>query len=528
MKNRVLQRSFFLFCLQSLFVIVASAQICDSLSKCDYTMEEINLRTPWAISDNTAGLVYNDLLNYFTIGAIYNSETGDYRNYNTPESMWNMGAYTQAYKKINKVYFYGDFKYQYDTKLDQTWLGTVLPNFTVNPILDSIPGKVLQESYIMTGKIAYKMSEKIALGIGLNYNTSTMAKRKDGRNSNTFSALDVKPGVSFKFGNFTTGINLIYQYWTDKVKYEFIGDESGKNLYYMEGLFFMTKSGITNTTIVDRVYYMQSYGGAIQLDYRKDNFEFFNQFKIGSGYLNNYEDGALTKRYSREDLLNYQYNTALKFMGNRINHFIQLGIKKNDRASYAILNNYELIPEEIRSWQYYEKDKVLRYMDLRKDLDASYRFCFKDTDWKYNFTLTAGFNKFWSDKTYKIYPYTYSQDFSVNTFYLKGAKFFYSGQKHIIELNAGFSASNGSASDKMLNATGTGNLGLLKLNTSLLTQDFNYHNVARKSYNIGGRYRHVLNPDKGNSYDISLNYMLVNTENKLNRNYLSIATSYNF
>ena len=176
----------------------------------------------------------------------------------------------------------------------------------------------------MTGKIAYKMSEKIALGIGLNYNTSTMAKRKDGRNSNTFSALDVKPGVSFKFGNFTTGINLIYQYWTDKVKYEFIGDESGKNLYYMEGLFFMTKSGITNTTIVDRVYYMQSYGGAIQLDYRKDNFEFFNQFKIGSGYLNNYEDGALTKRYSREDLLNYQYNTSLKFMGNRINHFIQL------------------------------------------------------------------------------------------------------------------------------------------------------------------------------------------------------------
>ena len=167
-------------------------------------------------------------------------------------------------------------------------------------------------------------------------------------------------------------------------------------------------------------------------------------------------------------------------------------------------------------------------MDLRIFLDAYYLFCFKDTVWKYNFTLTACFNKFWSDKTYKIYPYTYSQDFSVNTFYLKGAKFFYSGQKHIIELNAGFSASNGSASDKMLNATGTGDLGLLKLNTSLLTQDFNYHNVARKSYNIGGRYRHVLNPDKGNSYDISLNYMLVNTENKLNRNYLSIATSYNF
>jgi hypothetical protein len=514
--------------MQSLFVIVASAQVCDSLSKCGYTMEEINLRSPWAISENTAGLVYYDLMDYSTVGTFYNSKTGDFRNYNTPESMWNMGAYTQAYKKINKVYFYGDFQYQYDTKLNQAWLGTIYPDFTVNPILDSIPGKVLQESYLMSGKIAYKMSEKVALGLGVNYNTSTMAKRKDGRNANVFSALDMKPGISFKSGNFTSGISFIYQYWVDKVKYEYIGDESGKNIYFMEGLFFMTKSGITNTTNLDRKYFMQSYGGAIQLDYRVDNLEFFNQFEFRNGYLDNYEESSLTKRYSREDLLKYQYNAALKIMGERMNHFILFDIKSNDRASYAILNNYEPVPEEIKSWQYYEKDKVLRYLDLHKDLDASYRFCFKDSDWRYNFTLTAGFNKFWSDKTYKIYPNRYSQDYSVNSFYLKGVKFFYSRQKHIIELNAGFSASNGSLSDKMLNATGTGDLGQLKLNRSLLSRDFNYHNVSRKSYSIGSRYRHILNPGKGNSFDVSLHYMLIRSRDKLNRNYLSAAASYNF
>lgn len=527
MKNKILQ-IYILLLLLSALTIDISAQDCTPIERCGYTIEEINLRTPWNLSDNTAGLVYYNLLDYSTVGTFYNSESGDYRNYNTPESMWNVGAYTQAYKKINKMYFYGDFRYEYDTKSNQSWLGTVLPDFTSNPMLDSIPGKVLQESYNMTGKVAYKISDKIALGAEINYNTSTMAKRKDGRNSNVFSALDVKPGICFNFGNFRSGVNLIYQYWTDGVKYEYIGDESGKNIYYMEGLFFTTKSGITNTTILDRKYFMQSYGGAIQLGYQKGNLEFFNQFKIGNGSLNNYEGNLLLKRYSKEDLLNYHYDGYLKIIGKRLNHFIQLGIKENDRASYSIINNYEPIPDEIKSWQYYERGEVLRYLDLRKNFDASYRLCSKNSDWKYNFTVTAGYNKLWSDKTYKVYPDRYNQEYSINTIYLKATKIFYSGQRHTIELNGEFAVSDGSPAEKMLNSTSTGNLGLLTLNKSLLTQDFNYHNVERKSYSIGSRYRHILNPEKGNSFDVFVKYTLINAKDKLNRTYLSLATSYNF
>jgi hypothetical protein len=527
MKNNILQKYILLLFLFVLTIDI-SAQICVPIDRCGYTIEEINQRMPWNLSDNTAGLVHYNLLDYSSVGTFYNSETGDYRNYNTPESVWKAGAYTQAYQKINKMYFYGDFRYEYDTKSNQSWLGTVLPDFTSNPVLDSIPGRVLQESYNMIGKVAYKLSDRIALGTEIKYNTSTIAKRKDGRNANVFSALDVKPGICFTFGDFSTGMNAIYQYWTDNVQYQYIGDESGKNIYYMEGLFFTTKSGITNTTILDRRYFMQTYGGAAQFNYRKNKLELFSQFKVESGNLNNYEGLGLLKRYSKEDLLKYYYDGYLKIIGKRTNHFIQLSIKENDRASYSIINNYEPVPEEIKSWQYHEKDKVLRYVELRKNIDASYRVCVKDNDWKYNFTVTGGYNKTWSDKTYKVYPDRYNQEYSINTMYLKATKFFYSGLKNIIELNGEFAVSDGSPAGKMLESTGTGNLGLLTLNRSMITQDFNYQNIARKNYSIGSRYRHILNPEKGNSFDLSVRYTLIQAKEKLNRTYLSLSTSYNF
>lgn len=95
-------------------------------------------------------------------------------------------------------------------------------------MLDSIPGKVLSESYDMSGKIAYALTNKTALGIGISYHTATMAKRTDGRNSNVYSSICIKPGVNHKTANFTTGLNFNYKYDVDRVTYDFIGDLTGK------------------------------------------------------------------------------------------------------------------------------------------------------------------------------------------------------------------------------------------------------------------------------------------------------------
>lgn len=504
------------------------AQASDNNEKIDYTLEEIQLRAPWAVSDNVSGLAYYQFQDYASVGGFYNSESGDYRNYNSAENLFNFGVATQAYRKVKKLLFYGDFTYRYDTKKNQTWLGNYIPDFTTNPMLDSIPGKVLSENYDMSGKIAYALTNKTALGIGISYHTATMAKRTDGRNSNVYSSICIKPGITHKIANFTAGLNFNYKYDVDRVTYDFIGDLTGKNIYYMEGLFFMAKSGITPATILKRGYFFNLLGGALQLDYNNKNLEWFNELEINYGKLNNYEGISLTKKYSREELLNYHYGGSIKFLGNNSNHFIKFNLNSNERASNYIINNYEQVPGEIKSWEYYEKGSVLRYMTSFRELDAAYRFCYKKTDWKYNFNLTAGFNRMISEKTYRIFPETYNQHFNINTFYFEGRKYFYPQQKNIIELEAGVAFSKGSDDGNSLKTGSSGNLGMLQLNKRLLDIDYQYRNASRTNINVGARYRHLLNPDKNYALEFCMKYHRVVAKNKQKRSFLSFSTNYVF
>ncbi len=503
------------------------AQEKKSAEKTDYTFEEIQMRTPWAVSSNAAGLADYQFLNITSVGGFFNYQEGDYKNYNTAQSSNNFGVTTRAYKRVNKVLFYGDFTYKYDTKKDQTWLGTYIPDFTTNPILDSIPGKILSESYNMTGKIAYSLNNKTALGIGIDYHTATMAKRVDGRNSNVYSSITVKPGITRKAGNFIAGVNLNYKYDVDRVKYNFIGDITGKNIYYMEGLFFMSKSGITPTTILDRSYFMNSMGGAIQLDYLNNNFEFFNEFEFDYAKLNNYEGLSMTKRYSKEEKLGYRYSGAAKFLGDNSNHFVRLNLSNNERGSYYIINNYEVVPDEIKSWSYYEKGSILRYLTSLNELDASYRFCYKKTDWKYNFNITAGYNRLTSTKTYKVFPEKYKQNFTINTLYLEGRKYFYTTVNNTLELEAGIAYSKSGDDSYDLKTQSSGNLGMLQLNKSLLDMDYQYHNISSTKFNIGARYRHMLN-QKNRALEFCLKYNKVTTEDLGDRSYFSISSNFIF
>lgn len=505
------------------------AQCCSEKEKTDYTIEEIKLRNPWIVSNNVSRLAYYQFENFASTGIFYNSENGTYRNYNTPKSVYNMGVTAQAYKKMGKLFFYGDFTYSHDINKDQAWLGTYKPNFTSNPIFDSIPGKVLVESYDMSGKIAYALTDRTALGIGFDYHTATMAKRKDGRNSNTFSSITVKPSLSHKVGDFTGGINLSYKHDVDRVNYEYIGDITGKKIYYMEGLFFMSHSGIaSSSTVLERAYFLNLIGGGLQLDYSKNNFEWFNEFKMDYGKLNNYEDIQLLKRYSQEELLNYHYGTAIKLLGEKTNHFIKFNLNSDELGSSYIINSYEPVPDESRAWAFYEKGKVLRYMTSTKEIDAFYRFCYKKTDWKYNFNLLAGYNRILKEKTYKVFPETYTQDYTINTIYFEGKKFFYPKLNNTLEFEAGVAFSKGSDDDKSLNSKHDGDLGKLQLNRRLLDMDYHYHNVSRTHYNIGARYRHILSAEKNYALEFCLKYQHTRTEDKFNRSFLSFSTNYIF
>lgn len=487
--------------------------------KCAYRFERLENKTPWIVSENGAGLVFNNALNFSNAEAYYGYQDGDFKNFNEAAKYDNFGIQTKSYVKAKKVYFYGMFNYDYGIKHDQTWLGTIYPNATLNPILDSVPGKVLREDYILAGKVGYPINRALAVGIAFDYHTATAAKRTDGRNSNTLSKFSVSPGVTYSKGIFVMGLNLAYKHNVERVDYDFIGDLTGKSIYYMEGLWFTYKTGITSTTITKRAYFTNIYGGAAQLEIKGKDLNFFNQIKVDYNRESDFEDESLLKRYAFTEGLKYDYKGLITYRGNIVDHNLSLVFSSDEQFAYNVVNNYEQIPDEINSWRYFEYGKTLRYIQQVQHYGAEYKGYIKrnDCSWNSSWIFTLGTNYISVKKDYKIYPAKYHQDYTNTEIYADVNKNFKLKKKGFIDLNVGGSYTNGEGT--MLEVSNPITTGSLLLNNTILKHDFAYQTADRAKVGVGAKYTRIINPEKGTTAYVGANYnhqFLVNDGNLSN------------
>lgn len=499
MKKLIYITAFLIICLQP-----ASLMAQKRSDKAVYSFDRMEKRFPWISSDNGAGLVYNQSLDFSTINAYFGETNGGYRNFNDPEKFQRMGIKTESYVKVKNVYFYGSFNYDYGIKQNQAWLGTIFPNSALNPILDSIPGKVFNESYILAGKVGYKLNDRFSAGAAMNYHTATAAKRIDGRNANTMSKLSVSPGITFNSGIFTAGLNIAYQHNVEKVGYDFIGDITGKSIFYSEGLWFFIKTGITSTTTLDRLYSSNVYGGAFQLQLRNKNISFFNQLKVDYNRESDFEDVNLIKRYAFVDGLRYDYKGDFILKGNKMDHYIGLKFVNDEQFSYNVVSIYEPIPGELNSWGYFEYGKTLRYMQNVRQYGAEYKAYVKRSDWHCSWIFTLGGTLREVVKDYRIYPAKYHQDYSNTEFYAKVEKSLIIGKKSFLDINinGGFVMGDGT----ILSAVNPMTSGSLKLNNDILERDFAYQTAERFVAGGGIKYSRTLNIEKGSVIFCGVNY----------------------
>jgi hypothetical protein len=499
MKKLIYITAFLIICLQPASLLAQKRS-----DKSVYSFDRMEKRYPWIGSENGAGLVYNQSLDFSTINAYYGQTNGNYRNFNDPEKFQNFGIKTESYVKVKNVFFYGSFNYDYGIKQNQAWLGTVFQNSTLNPILDSIPGKVLNESYILAGKVGYKLNNRFSVGAAMNYHTATAAKRIDGRNANTMSKLSVSPGITYNAGIFTSGLNLTYQHNSEKVEYNFIGDVTGKKIFYSEGLWFFSESGITGSTINERAYYANVYGGAVQLQLRNKNISFFNQLKVDYNRESDFEDQNLLKRYAFVDGLKYDYKGDFTIKGAKADHYLGLKFVNDEQYSYNVTSVYEEIPGEIDEWTYYEYGKTLRYMQNIRQYGAEYKAYIKRTDWHCSWIFTLGGNMREVNKDFRIYPAKYHQDYTNKEVYAKVEKNLIFGKKSYLDINinGGFVTGNG----VMLTTENPMTTGSLKLNNNILKQDFAYQTAERFIAGGGVKYSIALNPEKGKVAFCGVNY----------------------
>lgn len=496
------------------------------LQKRNYTFEKIEMKNPWLQSGNAAGLVFNKAQNFANVEGFYTNESGDYRNFNDPKSYSTYGLETKSYTKIKEVYFYGSFKYDYGVNKDLAWRGTVYPQSNLNPIVDSIPGKSLRESYIMTAKVGYNLSDRVAVGLEFDYNASTAAKRTDGRNLNTLSIMNISPGITFSTGAIKLGMSLNYTRNVEEVEYKYIGETTGKSIYYMEGLWFYTMSGITSSTDLTRKYIGNMFGGSLQAHVRTGNLCLFNQFSVNYGQENDNEYYYFAKRYASVESLNYKYDGRFRLIGEGVDHILSLSFLSKENLSYNIVNNYERVPDELNQWAFYEYGKTLRYMTNYQKYGAEYKAFIRDGEWSCSWILAAGLNHHIIEKDYKVYPALYHQNFNFTQFYLRASKDFTLNENSSInlELNGSYISANGTK----LETTNPLTTGSLKLNEKILDADFAYNTANRYSAGLSAKYMRMVNVEKGSSVYLGASFNHMGAGDLGNRQFLSISLGLNF
>ena len=490
MKNR--SYKIIALCLTSLIFLNLKAE---NEGKSLYTFERIATLYPWLSSNNAAGLVFKDFRDFSQVAGRVEGYSGTDRNYNQPEMNLSLSGLTRSYVSYGDFFFYGSFNFTHFERRNQAWLGTIYPNSVINMMTDSIPGRILGESYRISGAAGYKINQSLATGVGFDYETATAAKRTDGRNKNILSSVELRPSLIFQTNNLIIGANLLYRYNAERVEYAFLGNFSGKHLYNFQGGWMYMKEGITTSTDLNRGYFSDSFGAAIQASYSADRVNLFGELDVEYGLGNNYDDNNLLRRYSLEEGLQYNFKGRVDYNSDNLRHSFTVNAIILERLSYKIENIYEPVQNESNTWNWFEYGKTLRYYDRTENFKGLYAVEIGGSKWnpKWRFSLTGNFVRFSSE--FIVYPSKYIQDYYTGGGEISAMRNLKAGKKSLLDITILGGLYKGGG--EMLSEENPFLTGNLYMSDNLLEEDFLFK--TSKRYLYGGRisYRYSLNEKKG-------------------------------
>lgn len=500
-------------------------QAIDSGGKADYSFRRIAELYPWLCSANPAGLVTKDFNDFSQVRLSIENIDGSYKNYDDPANFFSSSVNTRSFVRRGNFYLMGNFDFTHFDKTAQAWSGTIHSRDVINMLTDSIPGRVLGESYRMSGAAGYRINKIFSAGIGFNYETSTAAKRVDGRNKNVLSSFEIRSAIKITGDKFTGGLNLLYQYKAEFSDYIFLGDNSGKHIYNFQGGWMYIKESITNSSVLDRGYFSDYYGGALQLSYGSGNFRIFTEFDIKYKAEDNYDDFNLLRRYASTEGLFYSLILKAVYNTNISRHSLQLNFNCEERLSYKIENQYEPVPNEVNTWNWFEYGKTLRYYDAGRRYRAVYTLELGENKWnpRWSFSLSGNLIDFNSE--FIVYPALYSQKYCFGGADLAISRHFRAGKFNLIDIS--LVAGNYKGKGDMLTVQNPVMTGVLTIASSLMEEDFFYNTSGRVLLGGGLRYRRTVNEDKGTTLFIDAGIRQFQRKG-LSRTYLNINLGLNF
>lgn len=232
-----------------------------------YRMERIWTANPWNISYNSAGLIFNRNEDFSLVRLGYDYQDGNYRNVfeSTSEGCFKLN--TESFRKIKKVYFYGNFDFDYSHRQNKAWASVLDPYRTPIFLADSTPGRQTLELYRVNGGVGYELSRHFAIGGRMDFEVANNAKKRDARNKNVYMSLHIAPGIMYRSKWMNLGLNFIYGRKTEKVDIRIYGTGQNHEIFEFDGLWFYTSDVIKESGTIEREYRDNIYGGAAQMEF---------------------------------------------------------------------------------------------------------------------------------------------------------------------------------------------------------------------------------------------------------------------
>ncbi|MGL5273576.1 MAG: DUF6850 family outer membrane beta-barrel protein [Phocaeicola sp.] len=230
----MLQRSITLALLLSAFAGGSIAQI----KEVPLTIQERevqNTRLTWGNTVNAAGLALEEYMQngqtefsgYLSGGNLHRAQEGDAIN--------GITFKTDRFDKISDRFIvWGSFQFDMNRENNRAW-SDVINTYNSSPYIfgSAIPASYDSQSFDFKAKLAHHTTDKLKLGVGINYLVGDVSRLRDPRTRTYLADYGILPSATYQVNNnHTLGLVFSYRYRKDKMPNVKTVQEEPNFLYY--------------------------------------------------------------------------------------------------------------------------------------------------------------------------------------------------------------------------------------------------------------------------------------------------------
>ena len=446
------------------------------------SVQEVYKQNSWLAGRNPIGLSFNRFNTFSVAEAGYGYSSGNLGKVSLPVSANAYSVLSESFQRLGEVALYGCLDYTQNQNRGQNWDGMTNDYWQAVNLCDSVSGKRRSEAYHLAGAFSLPLRSSWLVGAQFDYRVQMKSKDTDPRNKNQWSEWILTPGIGYQSGNYTWGASLFYAERKESVDYQNMGTHATYPFFAVYPLsFFKTLSKDEN---IKWYYKGQELGGALQLDFSREEFRWFQQLE-GSMTKQKIEGDRIQDREEgKTDLWKIAYLGKIQRLFAHARHEWSLQVRYEQADNYDPLQQQE----EGGAWNSY--GKVLRSTRHIGWGSLNYEYRRLRDVWNPLFSILSGVDYRYQESSLLFYPTKYVQPLHRFTFYTMFTRNFVLPDAYLDCSLGGKYRVGGGDIMKEEKLTSDQNAGEIKLwqNTRRLQQDYDYETAAGFALNFSVTY----------------------------------------